>query len=276
MKRNIKLVGLDMDGTLLRDDKTVSGRTKEVLRRAVGEGVIVVPATGRPLVGLPEAVREIEKIRYAVMANGSSIYRLDIGELIYKEHIKTEDTLKFMDGTRDFDCITELYSMGKAYGQLSSQERIEDFTGTAITKEYVMATRTWVPDLRRFVAENQVTVEKYQMLFRDKAEWERAFGFMRKQTGAVVTSANGLDVEVTSKRADKGRALLALAEMLGISREEIMVCGDSGNDRTMFQAAGLAVAMGNARADIKELADFVTSSNEEDGVAEAMERFVLS
>lgn len=276
MKGKIRLVGLDMDGTLLRDDKTVSEHTKEVLRKAVNEGVLVVPATGRPLVGLPEAVREIKEIRYAVMANGSSIYRLDNGELIYKEHIKTEDTLRLMDETGKFDCITELYSMGRAYGQLSNQRRIEEFTGIFITKEYVMATRTWVPELRKFVSDNHVTVEKYQMLFKDRNEWERAFRLMEQNPGVAVTSANGLDVEVTSRRADKGRALLALAGMLGIESEEIMVCGDSGNDRTMFQAAGFSVAMGNAGEELKELADHVTLSNEEDGVALAMERFVLS
>jgi hydroxymethylpyrimidine pyrophosphatase-like HAD family hydrolase len=91
----------------------------------------------------------------------------------------------------------------------------------------------------------------------------------------VATSALGNNVEVNAVGADKGLGLLKLGEILGISRDEIMACGDGTNDSSMILAAGVGVAMGNAVDEVKAIADYITLTNDEDGVAKAIEKFVL-
>ena len=90
-----------------------------------------------------------------------------------------------------------------------------------------------------------------------------------------ITSSIPNNLEINARGVTKGRGLLVLAETLGLSRSQVMACGDSGNDLTMIQNAGLGVAMANATPEVLAAADFVTASNNEDGVAKAIERFVL-
>ena len=124
-------------------------------------------------------------------------------------------------------------------------------------------------------------VEKITVNFKEEKGvllWEKEIRerLSEEFPGYAVVKGIPTNLEITVGGATKGNAILHLGELLGIKREEIMVCGDSQNDMEMIKAAGLGVAMGNAAPEVKEAADYITLTNEEDGVAAAIEKFVLS
>ena len=129
--------------------------------------------------------------------------------------------------------------------------------------------------MRERVYSGKFNIEKMLASFDDMILRQQLFDEMHNDPELSVVFGNSFNVEITAATANKGHSLLKLAGKLGIMPEQIMVCGDTMNDRTMFEAAGLAVAMGNADEEIKAMADDVTLSNDEDGVAVAIEKWVL-
>ena len=118
-------------------------------------------------------------------------------------------------------------------------------------------------------------VDKIRAVFRHTEDREEAMRRLEEMDEGIVTSSSKIDLEVNAKGINKGLGLVWLGEKLGIKREEIMACGDHLNDYEMLKEVGFAVAMGNAMEELKEIADYVTDTNDEDGVAKAIERFVL-
>ena len=116
---------------------------------------------------------------------------------------------------------------------------------------------------------------RLQGIYRNQKDKEEALEELNTLSGIVVTAAMDNNLEINKEGTNKGLGLLQLGKSLGISREEIMACGDGGNDVEMLKEVGFAVAMANGSDPVKKAADFVTVSNDEDGVAKAIERFVL-
>ena len=142
--------------------------------------------------------------------------------------------------------------------------------------EYVLSTRIPVEDVIATYRKRHTAVDKIQGLFVDSEENRAARARIRARLPqVVVTGALTNNIEANAEGAKKGIALLKFGEQMGIRPEEIMVCGDSSNDMDMIARAGLSVAMGNSVPEIREAADYVTASNDEDGVAKAIEKFVL-
>jgi hypothetical protein len=119
-------------------------------------------------------------------------------------------------------------------------------------------------------------IEKFLVTFNDSRIRKKAFEMAESIGDISICYGTDFNMEISSPTATKGNSLLAFAKKLGVRQEQIMACGDNGNDRTMLEVAGWAVAMANAEPEIKALADYVTLSNDEDGVAYAIEKFVLT
>lgn len=275
MKQEIKLIALDLDGTLLTNQKTITQRTKQVLSQAIKQGVIVMPATGRGLKAIPEEVGEIEGISYALTVNGAAVVEYKTGKVLYSDYLDYKTALEALDYGFTFDALPDIYIGGHAYSQKERLNNVEHYMGSLTQKEMIVKSRIPVDDLREFVKSHQEKIEKVNVIFHDMSEREKAYEYWKKNENLTVTCSMDNNLELNSKTATKGKALLAFAKTLGISPEEIMVCGDSNNDFEMIQMAGLGVAMGNAIEEIKQVANFITKTNEEDGVAYAVEQFVL-
>lgn len=139
---------------------------------------------------------------------------------------------------------------------------------------YFLKSRIPRQELFKYLKETQAELEKLHLMF-DSTDARDSFKTrIINEKGLEVTSTSNFNIEINSRRAGKGNGLLALGKYLGIAREQIMACGDSENDRTMLEAAGLSVLMGNGDSRLREIADFVTKTNEEDGVAYAIRKFV--
>ena len=275
MRQKIKLIALDLDGTLLTNQKTITEHTKEVLKKAMKQGVIVMPATGRGIGAIPKEVGTIEGISYALTVNGAAVVEYPSGTVLYSDYLDCKTAIDALEYGFTLDALPDVYMGGHAYSQRERLHNIDHYIESITQKEMLLKSRIPVDDLKAFIQSHPDKIEKINIVFHDLSQREVAYEYLKKNKNLTVTSSMDNNLELNSKTATKGNALVAFAKTLGISREEIMVCGDSNNDFEMIKMAGLGVAMGNAIDEIKEIADFVTKTNEEDGVAYAVEHFVL-
>ncbi len=272
----IKMVGLDMDGTLLTTEKELTEHTREILREAISRGVAVIPATGRPLTGIPEEVLEFPGVRYAVASNGARIVDLEENRVIYEGLVSYETGRRVLEICSRYDSMLEIYYDGVSYADEEKLKRIDEYVPRAPMALYIAGTRQTVPDVMAMFKERKAPTDKVQALFRTKKECERAWKEVEKEVPDIeITGALSNNIEVNAKGVNKGKGLLILGELLGIRREEIMAVGDGSNDIAMLREAGLGVAMENATDEVKAAADVITLSNDEEGAAAAIEKYVL-
>lgn len=267
------MVALDLDGTVLDDQKRITPRTLETLQRALSCGVIVLPATGRTVEGIPKELLALRGLNYAVTSNGALVVRLEPREVLHRCLLARETALAVWDLLAREDCVCDVFSGGQGYTSPWNRAHVHEYAPPELLG-YVYASREVVPDLRAFLLTQTDGIEKLTLFFRDLALRDRLQRELRERFGLAAVVGAPHNLELSDARADKGRGLLALAAALGVPREETLACGDSGNDRTLLEAAGVSVAMANSTPEILALADFVTRSNQEDGVAWALEQLV--
>ncbi len=272
--RRIRLVALDMDGTLLAGDKTLSLVNKNAINRAIKEGIYIIPATGRPLAGLPEKLLENPGIKYAICSNGASILDIKKKEIIYRRDLKKETVLKIIENLRSFDIMPDIFAEGKIMAENRNMKRLSEFLIPPDMLSYIRDTRTCVDSIFQYAQETGDHIEKINLFFKSLEQRKIVEGRLREISGLTLTCSLNQNLEINDKGVNKGEGLKWLTGHLGLSMEQVMACGDSDNDIDMLKAAGLSVAMGNGSDAIKKMADVVTLSNEEDGVYYAMEKYI--
>ena len=276
MIKNIKMIGLDLDGTLLTSEKVLTAHTREVLRKAIEQGVVVLPATGRPFTGIPGEVIHFPGIRYALTANGARVIDMQENQIVYECLVPYETAGRLLDIMGKYDAILEVYYDGVGYASEHMLNRVNDFFSETPMAEYVRSTRRPVPDVHSFFEEHHRGSDKVQGVFLNPEDKKKACEEILREVPEVeVTGALINNIEVNAAGVSKGKTLVNLGKLLGISREEIMACGDGTNDTDMLREAGLGVAMANAVDEVKWSADVITASNDEEGVAKAIEKYVL-
>ncbi len=269
--KSIRLIALDLDGTLLDSEKRLSGANRAALERAVSMGIEVVPATGRFYDGMPEVIRELPFVRYVITVNGAQVFEVKTRKNIYSADIELSEAIPFYEKLDTLPVIYDCYMDGWGYMTGAMQERVDDFVSDPHTVDMVLRLRKPVPELKSYLLENGRPVQKIQLFTRDIPLRDRLIGELAEEYPQFsVTSSLPNNIEVNSVDADKAKAIRALAEYLGMDVSQTAAFGDGRNDVTMLAAAGIGVAMENACAEAKAAADMVTASCDEDGVAKAL------
>lgn len=272
----IRMIGLDMDGTLLTTEKELTEHTREVLREAIDRGVVVLPATGRPLAGIPEEVLKFPGVRYAVASNGARIVDLKESRVLYEDLVPYETGRRVLEICSRYDSMLEIYYDGVGYAEEEKLKHLDEYVPRLPMARYIASSRRPVADVRAMHEERKAPTDKVQALFRTREECKKAWKEVEKEIPDIeITGALSNNIEVNAKGVNKGRGLMILGELLGIHREEIMAVGDGSNDIAMLREAGLGVAMENATEAVKAAADVVTLSNDQEGAATAIEKYVL-
>lgn len=275
MKIKTRMIGMDLDGTLLKTNKELTAYTKDVLRRAVDQGIIVMPATGRPITGVPKELTELPGIHYAVTANGARVIDLKRNETIVEELLPHEIAEVMMDVFEHYDTFREIYFDGVGYASKKALENIGKYLNVSAMADYITSTRIAVDDVRAKFDETDLPVDKIQALFTSVEDRDAARKEIEDVSGIEITGALPMNLEINAAGVNKGKAMIELGKVLGIPREEIMAFGDGNNDLKMLKEVGSGVAMENAIPSVKEAADYVTLSNDEEGVAKFIEKYVL-
>lgn len=264
-----KLIALDMDGTLLNENKKISNANLEAIKFARKKGIKVVLATGRPTKGIEKYLKELNLIddnEYAVSYNGAVVQEVKSGKII-AQNVMTIDDLKLLynlskelnvniHALTPNSCITPKIN---EYSELEA--KMNNIPLEVVKFENIDVSTTIVKIM--FVDPEEKLNKVIEALPKDLYE---------KYT--IVRSAPFF-LEFLNKKVNKGYGVKLLAEKLGISRNEIICIGDAENDIHMIEFAGLGVAMGNAFPEVKKIANYVTKTNEEDGVAHVIKKFVL-
>ncbi len=277
---DIKMIATDLDNTLLDNDKEISDENLRELGKCLETGIIVVIATGRTSTGIPEELIDLPGMRYAITINGSRVIDLKTGEVLDACRMDYETALKLMEKAKNspYDIMYDVSIDGMVYACADYYGRLEEFYPDIPPQALKMFRnmREVVSDNIEYVRDNADEVDKVNYSFTDLSERSLMRQELEDFPGVVVTSSLSHNLEINAAGADKGGALLRLAGRLGIRREEIMAFGDSDNDLTMVRDAGFGVAMENASDTVKSAADYITASNNDSGVAKAIERFVFN
>lgn len=274
MKSNdIKIIALDLDGTCLKNDGNISERTKNALTLAGEKGITIVIATGRPLTGVPEEITDITGVNYIIALNGSRVYDNVRKETLFVQGIDENCLLEIAEIIKKHDVLADFFADNKGYCEKSAYERAEHYLDNKNFCEYYLKTRVPVGDLWDRQLCDYAPIEKINMFFGDLSEREKVKKALQKFTQIKVCSGMKNNLEINNYMVNKGDALIRLADTLKIDASNIMSFGDGGNDADMIKMAGIGVAMGNSSDSLKSEADYVTVSNEEDGVACVIEEF---
>ena len=286
-------MALDLDGTVLTDDKRVTPRTKAAIEAAAVGGTEVIFVTGRPFFGIPDEIRAIKGVRYIISSNGAVITDVSgegsVSQTVFSpvcvsgsDLMKTRRTVysalldrrtasEIVREALDRGLLYSVYTDGMGYCERSCfNGRLERYEGTPIG-EYIKQSVRVTDDILGLIQDAPLAPENVWVQEKDREARDRLHRFILNtwKVNTVLTSPT--DIEIGSPKAGKGNALSLLSEKLGTARQEILAMGDNFNDLEMFGAAGVSVAMGNAPDGVKAAASFVAPGNEEDGVAAVLE-----
>lgn len=281
----VKFIASDMDGTLLNKDQKVSKENKEAIERAQKEGVEVIIATGRSYQEARFALDEAEIKCPIICVNGAVVYTKE--GTIAASNLLDKDTVKrVVDYLEKIGIYFEIYTNHGTY--------TKDYENSIATIVDILLTAN--PDLdplkvteqakQRMEVSNIQSVGTFDELFQkdgmecykflifsiDFEKLGEIASFLKENTTLAVSSSGRENLEVTSKDAQKGIALEKYVKQRGGSMTEAMAIGDNFNDVSMFERVGRSVAMGNAPAEIKAICDFTTDTNDENGVANAINK----
>lgn len=265
------MIVLDLDGTLTNNKKEITPRTKQALMQAQAAGVYVVLASGRPTYGIVPLAEEL-KLKdnggYILAFNGGKIIDCTNNEVLFEQKL-------------DEQLVPILFQEAKKAGMEILTYQGEGIAATNKDDKYVQheafINKMPVTQYDDFLNQLVYPINKCLIVGDPTPLHELEIRLAKELEGKMdVYRSADFFLECVPLGIDKARSLDRLISSLGISREEVIACGDGYNDLSMIRFAGLGVAMANAAKDIQSEADFVTLSNEEDGVAHVIEHFILS
>lgn len=270
---DIRLIAVDMDGTLLNEENRITERTIEALRKMESCGALIVPATGRCRALLPKEIRQNLKIRYAILENGAEIWDYEKEEVFYEKGLSQETTEMIYHKIRNQAGFAEFFKDGEAYAEISGLGRLNQVYAEPNFVNYFKRDHIFVQNLEMRPDVLHRT-KKINMYFLNPDLRKELEDMLRKEGNCEMTSSGFGNLEVQDRNVQKGAALKLLCEKNGILQKEVMAFGDGNNDIGMLQYAGIGIAMGNADEEIKKAADVVTLTNRKDGVAAYLEEFL--
>lgn len=263
----IKLAFFDIDGTLTKEDGSISQVVIDKIKQVASHGVKIILASGRPTFGMLELAKTFgleQNDGYIVSYNGCGIYHVPSGKYM-SEHLLSSDTIAALDSAvNEYSDISPIYYSNE---QIITTRRNEfvDFEAKLnnsvayVLDSYPMLTPKviWAASSERL---DQIELTA-RSLFADRCTIARSLPCF---------------LEFTPLGVDKAFALEELCHKLGFSPKETFACGDGGNDKTMIERAGIGVAMANGRDEVKAVADFIAPANSEDGVIVAIDNFLIT
>ncbi|WP_332629455.1 Cof-type HAD-IIB family hydrolase [Halalkalibacter flavus] len=242
--RPIKLIAIDMDGTLLNDQKEISLENRKAIKEAEEKGVHVVISTGRTRMTCDDLVNSLSLNSYLITVNGSEIWD-ENGELIERKLLNTSYIEQMWKLKQTHETICWAASVDNVW---------RDFFPEDLSKHQWMKFGFDIKDdqVRNIVLEE-----------------------LSKNPDLEITNSSPTNLEINAAGVNKARAIEKVCNRIGITMDNVLALGDSLNDLAMIKEAGIGVAMGNAQPYVKESANWVTSTNEENGVAKAIRKWVL-
>lgn len=286
-----KLVVIDLDGTMLNSYGVVTNETKEVIKKVEKQGVEVVIASGRPIDSIKEIAKEIESKNYFIAGNGAIIYDIKNDEIIYEKTLSKEKVLEIIKICEENSISYNIYTENEILAT-SLKYNVLYYHKENLKKEESKKTKiNLVKNMYEYIQNKEdVKFLKITICDESKAVFNSIIRKIKEIKDIEVLEISHMSrktikqgteefeisyyyTEISAGDVDKWNAIEFLMEKLKIKREEIITIGDNLNDRKMIENAGIGVAMGQSTPTILELADEVTSSNDEEGISKILQKY---
>lgn len=266
-----KLLAIDMDGTALTSTKKISPRTLDAVNNLLKRGIHVVTSTGRGLAELVDYREDFKLMHYGILITGGIVYDFFKGEPLATHAVDEETLLKLIDFGTEESAMIHMLTLDESIAREVDIQHMGDF-GMAVYSDIFNRICLRVDDFKQYIRTHPGKVAKVNLYHCSRASRDRNLERMSK-LNLSISYAESNNLEAAPAGITKGSGLIELCKFLNVDLAETVAVGDGFNDREILQTAGLAVAMGNARDEIKQLADFVTLDNDSDGVAAVIEKF---
>lgn len=265
-----------MDGTLLNSNGLVSERNKRALKELQAKKIHVAIATGRIYTSAKVYAKHLDIVTPIIACNGAIIKNLHDDNIMYENHIETEDCFKVFDLCKENSLYFHFYTENTFYTESFEYSSLKYLEWNKTMNEEEQIQIRIIEDPYEIISRFDERVYKIQINSDDLDLLEKIRKTLEKIETLEISKSWYNNVEIMRKGVSKGTAVMHLAKLLGVKQEEVVCFGDNENDISMLIYAGLGVAMGNAEELVKNRADYVTASNDECGVAMAIEKYILN
>jgi len=268
---DIKCIALDLDRTTLNAQGRLSDGNRAALEYAIGHGVHIVIASGRPLGSLPEDVLAISGIEYAITSNGAAVYHLPTKRQLAHYTLTKTSVERILQLIAGLPYKLETFIDGRAYAEADFLTSPTSFGAPEHSVAYFQRTRTPVENIQAFMQEHPTQLESIDLILgkdTDLASLRRLF--QSKLPDCYITSSVPHLLEISDKHCGKHTGVQAIAQALGLAPSQIAAFGDGDNDVEMLQYVGCGIAVANASAVCLAAADRITGHHDADGVASAI------
>ena len=271
-----KMICLDVDGTLLNDQKQVSTYNKNAISKATALGIKVIICTGRLFIAAQAFAEMIGVKTPLITANGALVKEQETGNVIFQAILGKENCLKVANAIKNnqvspnFNTVDTVLTNKISY---SSETYIKMNATLPIDKQIKIEV---ISDWEAAIEKYGDDILKCIIIDTDIEKIKKAREELTNLNTMEVQSSFWDNVEIMNKGINKGKAVKMLAEYYGIDRSEIICMGDNENDLSMIEYAGMGIAMGNAKESVKSIANYVTETNNNDGVGRAIEKIALN
>lgn len=269
-----KLIAIDLDGTLLREDCTISERNRQGILKALEQGHLVVPSTGRSYRNSRFVLKDFPVLPYYINANGTTVTLGEGEKLLFSHTIPLETGRSIYRMVREYPTFIELYHGQDAY---DSPQGCEYMAQSGCMESYriqLLKTNIHRENLDDFVLKEENLISKFHIMCVSLEDKKELMERLAKIPGVYPISTASHNIEIADAYWSKRDALEWLCEQTGFLVEQVIAIGDSENDYEGICWAGTGVAMENASDRVRKAADFVTRSNEQDGVFWALEELL--
>ena len=269
--KEIKLIALDLDGTVLTDSNTLSVKVKRSLERAIQSGIEVVAASGRPYGSMPKNVLGIEGLNYSITSNGAAVHD-NSGRRIHSTLVNENDVISLLKITEGHDLIFEAYVKGLTYTDSRYTSNPLKYGCSEAYVDYVKASHGHIDNMREFIYNHRKELDSIEIICTNAKKRAHIRQLISDNTsGFYITSSSENFIEFMDKSATKGNAVDWLCNYLDVKTESTCACGNADNDADMIEQAGFGAAVENASKLCLDCADIIVPSNNSDGVARLIE-----
>lgn len=280
-KKNIRLLALDVDGTLFNSDGKIVSSSLEAICAAQNKGVQVVVASGRNFDGLPWDQLKYLAIDYVITTNGSSVYRVKDRKCLYEECLDFDDVRNAVLYCLNMKVYVTVFISGECYTPEVCIPFVDNMAIPDYLKVLLRGRKNKIADVYDFFNDKTIKVQKVTLNFQSLSNGEflnrdSVKTYLEQNINFNVVDGGFSNLEFTKAGISKGSGLIFLSDFLGISLDQTMSIGDSGNDLDMIRTSGIGIAMGNAEKIIKDAADDITLGNDENGITFAINKYIFS
>ena len=272
----VKLIAVDMDGTLLDDSSSVSEENLKAIRRLSKKEILVVPVTGRTYNEIPAEIRNEECVKYFVFSNGSGIYERGRG-IVYSSTIESNTAVGIYSLLASYATFIEIYSGGYPWADQNKlkEECFEYYKINPAFRKVIIGSRRKAENFAEMLENESLKTELFDAFFRDMKDRAECLEKIHQQYPEIeVVSSLGNNLEIMNRGTHKGTGLEKLCKMISLDIGETLALGDSKNDIDLFETAGFSYAVSNACDEIKAIANGIICSNN-DHVMKYVEENIL-